>query len=523
MSHTRSIHYFILAVAVFIGFYWQIGSIPLFDLDEGAFTSATREMFLRHDFVTPYLNTVPRFDKPILIYWLQAASAMIFGFNEWAFRLPSALASTFWVWSIYRFGQQVLDRERAFYAALIAATSLMTTVVGKAAIADAVLMLFMTLAMFAIFRHWQTGRAAYIRWAFVAMALGFLTKGPVAVVIPGAVSLMFYLSTGRFGSWWRAVLDWRGILLFLALALPWYVLEYVREGQAFIDGFFLKNNVGRFSAPMEGHSAGFWFYPVVTFIALLPFTGLVVRAIGGLVQDVRHGAWSLRPATELSAEAALKRFGWLWFGFVLLLFSFSGTKLPHYLNYGLVGLILVMATYFPSVRNRWLYLLPFWVMLLILLALPGALDLFIDRIQPAYVQAMLADRNLYFGPGWYLLLGTILGLSVIAAFRRSWPLPVILVPVALSFSLVMNGRLLPIVDALQQGPIKAAGLMARDLPGTAVMYRMNTPSFGVYAGKILARHAPESGDLVLTRAVYADELNADVLFSQGGVVLLRMR
>lgn len=523
MPHTRSTHYLILAFAVFIGFYWQIGSIPLFDLDEGAFTSATREMFLRHDFITPYLNTVPRFDKPILIYWLQAASAMVFGFNEWAFRLPSALASTAWVFIIYRFGQLVLDREKAFYAALIAATALMTTIIGKAAIADAVLMLFMTASMFAIFRHWQTNRAGYIRWAYVAMALGFLTKGPVAVVIPAAVSLMFYLSTGRGAAWWRAVLDWRGILLFLAVALPWYLLEYAREGQAFIDGFFFKNNVGRFSAPMEGHSAGFWYYPVVTLIALLPYTGLVFRALAGLVADVRGGDWRLWPVMELSPEQALKRFGWLWFGFVLLLFSFSGTKLPHYLNYGLVGLILIMATYFPTIRNRWLHLLPVWGMLLILLLLPVALDLFFDHIRPAYVQAMLADRNQYFGPSWYLVLGVILGLSAVAAFKRSWALPAVLMPVALSFSLVINGQLLPIVDALQQGPIKAAGLLARDLPGAAVMYRMNTPSFGVYAGKILARHAPEPGDLVLTREVYIHDLNAQVLFARGGVVLLRMR
>lgn len=522
MPQTRLTQYLILALAVFIGFYWQIGTIPLFDLDEGAFTSATREMFLRHDFVTPYLNTVPRFDKPILIYWLQAASASLFGFNEWAFRLPSALASTAWVFLIYRFATLVLDREKAFFAALIAATALMTTIVGKAAIADAVLMLFMTAAMFAIFRHWQTDRAAYIRWAYVAMALGFLTKGPVAVVIPAAVSLMFYLSTGRGAAWWRAVLDWRGILLFLILALPWYALEYAREGQAFIDGFFLKNNVGRFSAPMEGHSAGFWYYPVVTLIALMPFTGLVLRTLAGWAASWRLSGWWGRSPEELSSEQALKRFGWLWFGFVLVLFSFSGTKLPHYLNYGLVGLILVMAIYFPTIKNRWLHLIPVWGLLGVLLALPTLLNLFIDQIHPAYVQAMLADRNQYFGMSWYLVLGLILGLSVWAAFKRSWPLPAVLVPVALSFSLVMNGMLLPIVAGLQQGPIKSAGLLARDLPGPAVMYRMNTPSFGVYAGKILARGAPQPGDLVLTREVYASALNADVLFAQGGVVLLRM-
>jgi 4-amino-4-deoxy-L-arabinose transferase-like glycosyltransferase len=519
MTQHRYAHLLILGLAIFIGFYGYIWSMPLFDLDEGAFTTATREMFLRHDFITPYLNSVPRFDKPILIYWLQALSASLFGFNEFAFRLPSALASTAWVYAIYRFMAQVTDPERAFYAALIAACSLMTTVVGKAAIADAVLMLFITWAMFAIFRHWQTDRASYIRWAYLAMALGFLTKGPVAVVIPGAVSLLFYLSTGKWSHWWRAVLDWRGVAIFLLVALPWYVLEYIREGQAFIDGFFLKNNVGRFNAAMEGHSGGYWYYPVVTFIALLPFTGLVVVAIRRMASDL-NPIWG-KPHSD---QTALIRFGWIWFLFVLILFSFSGTKLPHYLNYGLVGLILIMAMHFPSIRNRWLHVLPAWIFFAVLLALPSLLDVFFTKINPPYVRDMLADRAQYFGWFWYLPLVLFLALSAIMALQRRKPAASLMIPLALSFSWVVNAQLLPIVASLQQEPIRAAGLIARDLPGDAIMYGMNTPSFGVYAGKILQRHPPIKGDLVLTRTVDLPELpNAQILFEQGGVALLRMR
>ena len=519
MTQNRYAHLLILGLAVFIGFYGYIWSMPLFDLDEGAFTTATREMFLRHDFITPYLNSVPRFDKPILIYWLQAIPTYLFGFNEFAFRLPSALASTAWVYLIYRFMTEVTDSQKAFYAALIASTSLMTTVVGKAAIADAVLILFVTWAMFAIFRHWQTERAAYIRWAYLAMALGFLTKGPVAVVIPGAVSLLFYFSTGKWSSWWRAVLDWRGLVIFLLVALPWYVLEYIREGQAFIDGFFLKNNVGRFNAPMEGHSGGFWYYPIVTFIALLPFTSLVVVAIRRGAGDLRS-FWG-RPEND---QKALIRFGWIWFLFVLILFSFSGTKLPHYLNYGLIGLIMIMAVYYPTIQNRFAHALPAWLFFTVLLALPSLLDVFFNKINPPYVQDMLADRAQYFGWSWYLPLVLFLILSIVMVFQKRRSAAAIMIPLALSFSWIANAQLLPIVASLQQGPIRAAGLIARDLPGDAVMYKMNTPSFGVYAGKILKRHRPEAGNLVLTRVVDLDELpDAKVLFEQGGVALVRIR
>ncbi|WP_407275313.1 ArnT family glycosyltransferase [Halothiobacillus sp. DCM-1] len=509
---------FILGLAVYIGFFSGIGSMPLFDLDEGAFTTATREMFLRQDFITPYLNAVPRFDKPILIYWLQAASAAVFGFNEFAFRLPSALASAITVGVVYRFAAGVVSREVAFFAALMLATGLISTVVGKAAIADAVLMLFLTLSQFAVFKHWQTGRAAYIRWAYVAMALGFLTKGPVALLIPGVVSALFYVSTGRWSIWWRAVLDGRGLLLFLVIALPWYVLEYAHQGQAFIDGFFLKNNIGRFSAPMEGHSGGFWFYPVVAVVGILPFTGALFLALRHIRDaDWRHGQADSSPLT------ALRWFGWLWFVFVLVFFSFSGTKLPHYLNYGMVGLMLVLATYLPSIHHRGLHVLPVLIFWGLLLALPSLVDEFFDRIHPLYVQQMLADRAAVFGWGWYVPLGVFLLMGLWTLFDRRRSLPMLLVPLALAFSWSVNGLVVPAVAELQQAPIRAAGLLARDLPGPALMYRMNTPSFGVYAGKILKRGTPQPGDLVLTRAVYAGELDAKVLFSQGGVVLLRMQ
>jgi len=75
---------------VLVSFFLFLGDAPLFDVDEGAFSEATLEMFQRGDFLSTYLNGQPRYDKPILIYWLQAASVAAFGANEFAFRFPSA-------------------------------------------------------------------------------------------------------------------------------------------------------------------------------------------------------------------------------------------------------------------------------------------------------------------------------------------------------------------------------------------------------------------------------------------------
>ncbi|WP_410473806.1 ArnT family glycosyltransferase [Guyparkeria sp. TX1] len=517
MLDSRRFHLIVLAVAVAIGYVWGIASLPLFDLDEGAFTGATWAMFERGDFLTPYLNEEPRFAKPVLIYWLQAASVGLFGFTEWAFRLPSVLASAAWVGLIYAFADRYLGARPAFFAGLIAATSLMTTVVGKAAISDAVLLLFLTAAVFATFNHWVSGERRWVRWAYLAMGLGFLTKGPVAVVIPALASFAFYLVTARGRDWWRAVLDWQGILIFLAVALPWYIAVWIEHGQYFIDEFFLKNNVSRFDEPMEGHSGGLWYYPLVTLVALLPFTGAVLTALRYLPSD-----WRAAYGKPASLPLALRRFGWIWFGLTLLLFSFSGTKLPHYLNYGLVGLMLVMASHLPHIRHRWLHLVPPALFLLFVLLLPWLVEINFDQIKPSYVQDMLAERGQFFGASWYLIGGGTLVLVIAAGLARKWSLPKVMIPVALSCSLVVNALVLNAVGQMQQGPVRDAGLMARDLPGPLVMRDMNMPSFGVYAQKVVERRAVREGDLLLTRSERAERMPGEVLYAKGGYVLMRV-
>ena len=140
----------LLASALFLSFYAALGMAPLFDLDEGAFSEATREMLLSHNFVTTYLNQELRFDKPILIYWLQAASVSIFGPHEFAFRLPSAIAATLWALAIHRFARRWLDPAAAFWAAFTMVTSLQVTIIAKAAIADALLNMFIAPSIFAL-------------------------------------------------------------------------------------------------------------------------------------------------------------------------------------------------------------------------------------------------------------------------------------------------------------------------------------------------------------------------------------
>src|SRR3569832_1048797 len=125
------------------------------------------------------LNGVPRFDKPALIHWLQAASVTAFGWNEFALRLPSALAAAAWVLVVYGFARVLGEERVGLIAAIAMATSLEIPIIAKAATADAVLNLFITGAMLAAFLHYRRSGVRYLYLCFFVMGLGFLTKGPV--------------------------------------------------------------------------------------------------------------------------------------------------------------------------------------------------------------------------------------------------------------------------------------------------------------------------------------------------------
>ncbi|MGZ5198470.1 MAG: ArnT family glycosyltransferase [Telluria sp.] len=499
----------LLAVALYLGLFFRLGAIPLFDVDEGAFSEATREMLERGDFVTTWLNGQPRFDKPILIYWLQATSVSLLGLNEFALRLPSALASMAWILSIAAFVRRQAGSDAGYAAAFIAATTLGITFIGRGAIADALLNLFLALAMFDIYRYMLDPRVLYRRRAWLWMALGMLTKGPVALLIPAAVSFVAFSLHGRQRSWWKALGDPAGWLILLVVAGPWYLLEYLRQGQAFIDGFFLHHNVERFAQPLQGHSGGFLYYLPVALLLLLPHTGLFLHALRG---------------SRRMLASPLDSLLWCWFLFVLLFFSFARTKLPHYLIYGFTPMFVLMALHRHAIASRVLAFAPPLVMIATIAALPLIAQRLAPRMPSLYFREMLS-RGEVFGPAWqHAAVALLLAVLALAIMPRTpvWPR---LVGCALICSFAFGGLALPAVAALQQEPVKEAALFARAAKLPVRTWQFNVPSFSLYRGAVTERaEVLHKGDVILTRS---DELarlgDVQVLYRKGGVVLARIQ
>ena len=498
----------VLLLAIAVGFFYNLHAIPLFDLDEGAFSEATREMLLRGDFISPYLNGVPRFDKPVFIHWLQAASVSLFGFGELALRLPSAAAATLWVLMVYGFLRELKDERTALCAAIAMATSLEIPIIAKAATADAVLNLFITSAMLAAYLFYHSRRRRYLYASFFLMGLGFLTKGPIALLIPAAVTLLFYLSKGEFRAWLRGAFNPIGIAIFLAVALPWYIAQYLQQGDAFLAGFFLKHNIGRFEEAMESHGGNVFYYVPVVLLGVLPYTAVLLTVLARFKTLWRDD---------------LGRYALLWFAFVFVFFSLSGTKLPHYIVYGYAGLFILLALCFAQLPARGWLLLPPLLLFAFLLALPELIGLALPSIRDTYVRDMLAHYSDYFTPGYRVFFA---GAGILALyFMMESRLPRLSKLFAAGFLTVigMSAFVMPTVAALQQSPIKEAALLAKENNYTVVMWRLNTPSFDVYSERLVEKREPRPGDVVLTKSAFLPQLGkAEVLYQKNGIVLAKL-
>ena len=497
-----------LAILILASFFLGLGSAPLFDVDEGAFSEATREMMVSKNYLTTWLNGAPRFDKPILIYWLQMASVQLFGLSEFAFRFPSALAGTVWALSIFLFVRKEIGNCQAFLAAAFMVLSLQVMVIAKAAIADGVLNCFLAITMFGLLHHYKTGSKHALHLAFAAAGLGMLTKGPIAVIIPAAVTFLFSLQERSLKTWLRMFLNPAGIILFLAIALPWYLLEYRDQGMAFVEGFFFKHNISRFNTSFEGHSGSLFYYIPVIILGLMPFTGLFFTVLFNL---------------KSLLSDRVNRFLLIWFGFVFLFFSFSGTKLPHYMIYGYTPLFILMARALPMSRHP--KSLAIWPLLLLaaLACLPLLLQAALQKIDDRYIKALLEGAIVLTGETHVVIF--IIAILLVAALQFLPRLPAEwkLIATGLVFSLLINLYLMPLAGKLMQEPVKEAALMAKEKGYKIVMWKTYNPSFLVYSESFVEKRTPEPGDIVLTTVKELDTFtNPAILYSKNGIVLAKL-
>jgi 4-amino-4-deoxy-L-arabinose transferase-like glycosyltransferase len=344
-------------------FLLNLGGPALWDLDEGRNATASLEMRESGDWIRPTFNGKLRSHKPALIYWLQIAAIEAFGVNEFAVRLPSALAAMFTVLLVYELGRRMFDASTGLLGGLVLASSALFCVSAHFANPDALLLTFTTATLLLFWLGIDSGSRGWLLLAGPAAGLAMLAKGPVGVILPVAVSGL-YLVWSRS---WQLLLNriWISVsLLFALVALPWYILVALETKSQFIAEFFLTHNLDRAFNAMEHHSGPAWYYVVVLVLGLVPWSVFLGSSTW---YGWRSAAWvdstlrGMHPAHDDPTTTAAYRMLWCWIGVYFVVFTVAATKLPNYILPALPPFALLIGRFLDRWR-RGILELPAWIL-----------------------------------------------------------------------------------------------------------------------------------------------------------------
>ncbi|NLI96658.1 MAG: glycosyltransferase family 39 protein [Synergistaceae bacterium] len=299
----------LLFVSAFL-FFLFLGNHPLLEPDEGRYSEIPREMIERGDFITPTLNYVKYFEKPVLHYWLTALSFKLFGYTEFASRFWPALlgvlgtAVTFWLAS------SLYGTRAGFFSGFILATSWIYFAIAQINIIDMGVSVFMTMALAGFFLGATGDRRCFLLF-YGGMALATLSKGLIGIVLPCAVAGAWILATRNWKVIRKTLYGW-GILLFLGLTLPWYIAVCLKNPE-FFHFFFIREHFLRYTTRIHDRYEPAWFFIPILLAGGVPWTAFWVRPLLGVRES--------RERLYLS----------LWFAIIFIFFSLSSSKLIPYI------------------------------------------------------------------------------------------------------------------------------------------------------------------------------------------------
>jgi 4-amino-4-deoxy-L-arabinose transferase-like glycosyltransferase len=257
----------------------NLGGFSIYILDEAKNASCAMEMMQRDDLIVPTFNGKLRTDKPPLHYYFMIASYKVFGVTPLAARFFSFIAGIFLLVLTYLNVKKLVSESVAFYTSLVLLSSLQLAIQFHLAVPDPYLIFLLCAGLFSVFNGLQGDRRQLYLF-YVAIALAFLTKGLVAVVLPGLIVLIYLILQKDIGwSMIRRLKIIEGVVIFCVIALPWYIAVGKATDGAWLKGFFIEHNFDRYTSTMEGHR-GFPLAPFVIMVAaLLPFSVFVVQAV----------------------------------------------------------------------------------------------------------------------------------------------------------------------------------------------------------------------------------------------------
>lgn len=292
------------------------GNYPIYILDEAKNAEAAREMLENLDFIVPTFNNVLRTDKPPLHYYFMQLGYSIFGVNPFGARFFSGIFGAFTLLVTFFFIKKYENTTTAWVTILCAWSAVFFIQEFHLAVPDPYLIFFVSSGIWLFYDFYKLGNKKSLWLMYMCFGFGVLTKGPVAIALPGLIFLLFLIFQKQFVV--KTILSYRpfiGILLVLLVCLPWYILVHLQTAGEWTHGFFVGHNLNRFGSKMEGHGGVFLITWAFVLLGLMPFSFFTPFA---LLKAFKY-----------------KQHSFVFFAFLasvvfIAFFSISATKLPNY-------------------------------------------------------------------------------------------------------------------------------------------------------------------------------------------------
>lgn len=391
---------FLLAV-FFVVWFSNLEYRKLVRPDEGRYAEIPREMVASGDWTTPRLNGVKYFEKPALQYWATAAAYTTFGEHHWTARLWPALTGFLGILLVGFTGRKLFGGNAGFYAAAVLASSLLYVLIGHLNTLDMGVSFFMGMGLCGFLLAHRPNVPArenrlwmHVTWA--ALAFSVLSKGLIGLVLPGAVLVLYTLIQRDWRLWTRLHMV-TGLLLFFAIATPWFVLVS-KANPEFFQFFFIHEHFERFLTKVHGRYQPWYYFVPILLMGMLPW---VIPMFDALVR-----AWK----SEGKRGFQPKRFLLIWSVFIYFFFSISDSKLPSYLLPIFPALALLIGERLTQLSGRALFWQTAPLVALAAAALwlaPDVAQMGDEEVLPEYYRAYIPWLM---GAGATLLGGTLLAL-----------------------------------------------------------------------------------------------------------------
>ena len=311
----------LLLITAGVLFFAGLGRLPLIEPDEGRNAEVGREMLVSGDWITPHFNSFAVLDKPAVFFWMVAASLKTFGVSEGAARLPSALMAAATMLLVWFLARRMFGDSAGLRAGIIFAACPLALALAREVIFDMTLTFLVTVAMVAF---WLAEENNFlVPWfdalMFAAMGLAVITKGFVGILIPLVAIGIYEAARGRWREWLR--LRWGlGLLVFFAVALPWFIAVSIRNPD-FPRYAFWNESLKRFATGAARRGGGIFYYLPVFLGGFFPWSFFLLFA----------GWHRLRRWRELKQEAGRPiLFLLCWAAWIFVFFTLSHSKLPTY-------------------------------------------------------------------------------------------------------------------------------------------------------------------------------------------------